>query len=124
MHRKQFSYVLCSLFLVISLRKNVDIDIALSFIITPSISEISHISREHGKGRHAQAYALFNMAFAIGFLVGPLCGGFITKAKGWNTMVTTLSGLAIISLPPIILWTGGPIRGKRQTLTETQSAKV
>lgn len=64
------------------------------------------------------------MAFSIGFLVGPLCGGFITKAEGWNTMVTTLGGLAIISLPPIILCTGGPIRRKRQTLTEIQSEKV
>jgi len=78
------------------------------------MGEISYISKEHGNGQHAQAYALWNMAFSGGFLLGPLCGGFITKAKGWNAMVTSLGGSAIITVVPIVIWTGGPITWKRR----------
>ena len=76
------------------------------------MGEISYISKEQGNGQNAQAYALWNMAFSGGFLVGPLCGGFITKAKGWNTLMISLGVLAIISVPPIIVWTGGPLTWK------------
>lgn len=108
--------LICSLLTLLSTYNRLDeliVDVALNFVTTPSMGEISYISKEHGSGQHAQAYALWNMAFSGGFLVGPLCGGFITKAKGWDTMVTTLGVLAIISVPPIILWTGGPLTWKR-----------
>ena len=78
------------------------------------MGEISYISKEHGNGQRAQAYALWNMAFSGGFLVGPLCGGFIAKTKGWNAMVISVGVLAVITVPPIVLWTGGPIIWKRR----------
>ena len=81
----------------------------MSFVTVPSMSEISYISKEHGTGRFAQAYALFNMAFSAGFLIGSLWGGLVTEAAGWDTMVTSLAGLVLISIPPVVLWTGGPI---------------
>lgn len=77
------------------------------------MSEISYISKEYGNGQYAQAYALFNVAFSSGFLVGPIWGGLLTEAVGWDAMVTSLTGLAVLSLPPVILWTGGPIDLKR-----------
>lgn len=88
------------------------VDIALSLVSAPSISEISYISKQHGNGQLAQAYALFNMSFSAGFLVGPLWGGFVTEKGGWNTMVTSLSGLALLTLAPIVVWTGGPSEWK------------
>jgi MFS family permease len=119
--------LICTLLTLLSIFPAIHVlilDVALSFVTTPSISEISHISNERGNGRHAQAYALFNMAFSGGFLIGPLGGGFITKAKGWNTMVTGLGVLAIISVPPIIIWTGGPINQKRQKSADIQSEQI
>jgi len=95
--------VLCILvaFVSNSLFNSSNEDVALSFVTAPSIGEISHISAKYGNGKHAQAYALFNMAFSGGFLVGPLWGGFVTERGGWNTMVTSLSGLALLSIGPI-----------------------
>jgi MFS family permease len=81
-------------------------------VTAPSISEILYISKEHGNGQLAQAYALFNMAFSSGFLFGPLWGGFVTEKVGWNTMVTSLGGLALVTLAPVLVWTGGPMDWK------------
>jgi MFS family permease len=81
-------------------------------VSAPSISEISYISKEHGNGQLAQAYALFNMSFSTGFLLGPLWGGFVTERAGWNTMATSLSGLALLTLAPVLVWTGGPFDWK------------
>jgi MFS family permease len=86
------------------------------------MGEISYISKEYGNGQHAQAYALWNVAFSGGFLVGPLCVGFITKAKRWNIIVTSLGVLATITVPPIIIWTGGPLTWKR--MNETRDANA
>jgi MFS family permease len=79
-------------------------------IAPPSISEISYISKEHGSGQFAQAYALFNVAFSGGFLLGPIWGGFLSERAGWNGMVTSLAALALFSVLPIFFFTGGPIR--------------
>ena len=86
---------------------------ALSFVTVPSLGEISYISKDHGNGRYAQAYALFNIAFSGGFLIGPLWGGLVTESGGWKIMVISLAGLAISSLPPILLWTGGKFDWKK-----------
>lgn len=53
------------------------------------------------------------MAFSGGFLVGPIWGGFITERGGWDTMVTSLAGLAIITLFPTLYFVGGPMNGWR-----------
>ena len=39
----------------------------------------------------AQGYALYNMAFAGGQLVGPILGGFLKARLGWNTMTLAIA---------------------------------
>ena len=105
MYSKKSRYVLCWYFLVLTLpiSHSLTVDIALSLVTAPSISEISSVSRKHGNGQYAQAYALFNIAFSGGFLVGQLWGGFVTARAGWETMVTSMGGLAIVTIVPIVL---------------------
>jgi len=33
----------------------------------------------------------------------------VTEKAGWNIMVTSLSGLALVTLAPVTLWTGNPL---------------
>ncbi|ORY15743.1 major facilitator superfamily domain-containing protein [Clohesyomyces aquaticus] len=68
----------------------------------------------YGKGgAYAQAYGLYNMAFAGGCLVGPLLAGFIAKYRGWGTMAWVLGLLSAATSVPSLLFTGGWILRKR-----------
>jgi MFS family permease len=68
----------------------------------------------YGKGgAYAQAYALFNMAYAAGCLVGPLAAGFLVQERGWGTMSWVLGVLAGVTALPTWLWMGGYVFGKK-----------
>jgi MFS family permease len=97
----------------------------LSFTFPPIMAEISGVveakekkmlangEKGYGKGgAYAQAYALFNMAFAGGCLVGPLLAGFVVEAKGWATMAWALGLLSAFTALPAGLWMGGWVFGK------------
>lgn len=73
--------------------------------------ERSMLARGHpgfgSGGAYAQAYALFNVAFAGGCMMGPLVAGFIVKDRGWATMAWVLGVFAAIAAVPSYLWHGG-----------------
>jgi len=58
-------------------------------------------------GAFAQAYALFNVAFAGGSMAGPLLAGFIAEDGGWSTMAAVLGALSAVTALPAFLWLGG-----------------
>jgi MFS family permease len=46
------------------------------------------------KGAVAQAYALHNMAWACGQLVGPILAGGLAETAGWTVMVIVLAAIS------------------------------
>ena len=64
----------------------------------------------------AQAYALFNMAFAGGQLLGPIMAGGIRVHGGWGTMTLVLGLLCAVVAAPFGLFSGVQPRA-----TETES---
>lgn len=46
------------------------------------------------QGATAQVYALYNVAWAIGQLVGPTLSGTLVEMAGWPTMVTVMGCLS------------------------------
>lgn len=85
----------------------------------PTLVEVAQAVEEREKlapgtfgrgGGFAQAYALFNIAFSSGTLVGPLIGGKIKEEKSWGRMLICLAAVAASSLIPTAIWTGGPWR--------------
>ncbi|KAL8654486.1 MAG: hypothetical protein Q9226_003418 [Calogaya cf. arnoldii] len=102
--------------------------VALTIVMTPLLAEVAYIleakeKRHPGlfgqKGAYAQAYGLFNMAFAGGMLVGPLWAGAVVDRQGWATMCLTLGILSVVSAIPACLFTNGWIgkqrrRGKKE----------
>lgn len=106
----------------------------------PLMAEISYCVEEKerkrpgifGKqGAYAQAYALFNISFAGGCLLGPIWGGFVKARAGWATMTWTLGLLSAVTTVPTLLWVGGWIglspgiaRGGRRTETERNTATM
>ncbi|MCJ1398388.1 hypothetical protein MMC11_001586 [Xylographa trunciseda] len=61
------------------------------------------------RGAYAQAYALFNVFFAAGTLIGPIWGGFVVGRAGWGVMTLTLGLLAVVTSVPAVVFTGGMV---------------
>ncbi|KAF2140031.1 uncharacterized protein K452DRAFT_231426 [Aplosporella prunicola CBS 121167] len=89
---------------------------SVTFIMPCIMAEITYVvaakeERQPGlfgaKGAYAQAYGLFNMAWAGGSLAGPLWAGYVRDEAGWGTMTWSFGLLAAISAVPAVLFCGG-----------------
>ncbi|KAI9825021.1 MAG: hypothetical protein M1826_007099 [Phylliscum demangeonii] len=88
--------------------------LGLTLVSTPLLAEISLVvTSKEGRlnvgpgGAYAQAYGLWNSAFAAGTLVGPLWCGFVKATAGWKTMAWTLALLCAVTVFPALIFTGG-----------------
>ena len=90
----------------------------LSLVITPIMADITlsvnqieadnpGVFGEHGA--FANAYGLFNGAYATGTLIGPIWGGFVKANAGWGTMTWSIALLVGLSAIPTMVWCGGAI---------------
>lgn len=77
-------------------------------ILTPVLGELSAVVRTTGTGDgFARAYAMFNMAFSIGVLVGPVVCGIVYEHFGFQAICYTMSGVLLVAMPIVALWFGG-----------------
>ncbi|MCJ1350285.1 MAG: hypothetical protein MMC33_000266 [Icmadophila ericetorum] len=92
--------------------------LSLSLALTPLMAEIAYVveAKEKkspgafgSKGAYAQAYGLFNTAYAGGTLIGPIWGGFVSLRAGWDTMAWSLGVLCVLTAIPSAIYTGGMI---------------
>ena len=103
------------------------VGMSLTLTFPPFMAEISAVVEEKERkmvargrrgygvgGAYGQAYGLFNMAFAVGCVVGPLLAGFIVQEKGWATMAWVVGLLAATTAVPTFLWLGGYVFAKRE----------
>jgi MFS family permease len=82
-----------------------------SAVLSPVLSEIAAVveleNKEDGSADgFAKSYAVFNIAFAGGMLVGPLLGGFVYSAIGFFWLNIILACALVVCLPPIYFWIG------------------
>ena len=89
-----------------------------TLVFAPITAEITYVveAKERKRpglygtnGAMAQAYGLFNMAWAGGCLVGPIWAGMVNETVGWGTMAWTLGLLSFVTAFPTAIWTGGLI---------------
>ncbi|KAK4626458.1 hypothetical protein CLAFUW4_04323 [Fulvia fulva] len=100
------------------------IGFGLTLALTPIMAEIAYAveakAQRHppgffGKnGAFAQAYGLFNMAWAAGAMIGPLLAGFVVDSQGWPTATLILGCISIFTAVPTAIWTGGSIFKERK----------
>ena len=71
------------------------IGFCISLVFAPLMADLDHaVALEEKKrpgsmgkrGAVAQGYGLFNLAYALGTLIGPLWAGFVVQNGGWGTM--------------------------------------
>ncbi|TID26310.1 MFS general substrate transporter [Venturia nashicola] len=112
----------------------VGIGFSLDLAMPPIMVEITYVVEQKekknpglfgNKGAYAQAYGLFNFAWAMGCLIGPIWAGYVKDRAGWGTMAWSLALLALVTSVPAGIWTGGSIftKGKRreQMLSEQRN---
>lgn len=97
------------------------IGFCLTLVMAPLMAEIDHVveleeKRRPGslgkRGAAAQGFGLFNAAFALGTLIGPLWAGFVVQKAGWGTMGWSLGLLSGVAAVATLIWTGGRIKLK------------
>jgi len=109
------------------------IGVGLTLVLTPMMAEITyavdakaarHAPGFFGKnGAYAQAYSLFNMAWAGGCLVGPLLAGLVNQRAGWGPTTLILGVVSIVTAIPTAVWTGGSIWKERRKSRERADAQ-
>ncbi|KAF9571796.1 hypothetical protein EC968_010667 [Mortierella alpina] len=79
----------------------VAIGLSTSSFIAPVLGEISAVVRRSGdKAAYARAFAIFNMSFSFGMLIGPIMAGYIYEKHGfrWNNITTACILFAFVPL--------------------------
>ena len=57
---------------------------AIAMVITPSLTYMAEATSAAGVGSFGVAYGLYNVAWALGLLVGPALGGFLFERIGFR----------------------------------------
>ncbi|ORX96092.1 MFS general substrate transporter [Basidiobolus meristosporus CBS 931.73] len=70
--------------------------------MTPILPEMGHHVTKLGGGAFAQVYAIFNMAYSLGMLFGPIAGGYLMKHFGFFRTMLTFGALLLVFAPVII----------------------
>lgn len=77
-------------------------------ILAPVLGELSAVVRTTGTGDgSARAYAMFNMAFSIGVLVGPVVCGVVYENFGFMYLSVAMASVLILAVPVAIVCLGG-----------------
>ncbi|KAI8637337.1 major facilitator superfamily domain-containing protein [Parasitella parasitica] len=80
--------------------------------ITPVLPELAYVVQylnpDDGDSGQGMSYALFNIAFALGGLVGPLLGGFLYGRIGFFNMCVVMGAFLVACCPYVYFFTGEP----------------
>ncbi|KAL9113783.1 MAG: hypothetical protein Q9227_002228 [Pyrenula ochraceoflavens] len=96
------------------------IGFAMSLVFGPTMAEITWVVEAEERrlpsgtlgprGPYAQAYSLFNIAFAGGTLIGPIFGGMVKTNSGWSAVGWSLAILSFVATIVSLLGVGEPLR--------------
>ncbi|KAI8347931.1 major facilitator superfamily domain-containing protein [Mortierella sp. GBAus27b] len=77
-------------------------------ILAPVLGELSAVVRTTGTGDgSARVYAMFNMAFSIGVLVGPVVCGIVYENFGFMYLSIAMASVLILAVPVALVCLGG-----------------
>lgn len=95
------------------------IGLGLTLSVVPLMAEITYAVDAKARRRpvgyfgshgvYAQAYGLFNVAWAAGCMVGPLLAGLVNQRAGWKVTTLMLGCVSVVTAVPVAVWTGGSI---------------
>jgi MFS transporter, DHA1 family, solute carrier family 18 (vesicular amine transporter), member 1/2 len=74
----------------------------LAFLLAPTLPEIAAACERNGATAFGAAYAVFNLAYAIGMVVGQITGGELAPAIGFGPTLLVFSLIAAAYLPVLL----------------------
>ncbi|KAF9355943.1 hypothetical protein BGX26_005907 [Mortierella sp. AD094] len=85
----------------------IGIGLSTSSFIAPVLGEISAVVRRTGdKAAYARAFAIFNIAFSFGMLIGPILAGYIYNKHGFKWNCIMVACILFSAVPMLLLWMG------------------
>ncbi|KAI1270738.1 MFS transporter-like protein [Xylariaceae sp. FL1019] len=104
--------------------------VSLPFSMTPLMAEVSYmIEAEEAKspgifgdkGAYGLGYGLFNVAFALGGIVGPVWAGYIVDDAGWGTLTWSFAIWAASAAAVVLVWLDSGVRKKVEPTTDREA---
>ncbi|KAF9975261.1 hypothetical protein BGZ73_001152 [Actinomortierella ambigua] len=78
-----------------------------SAFIAPVLGEISAVVRRTGdKNAFARAFAIFNMAFSLGMLLGPIVAGYVYGTHGFKWVCIVCACVLFVFVPVFVFFMG------------------
>jgi MFS family permease len=75
---------------------------ALAFLLAPTLPEIAAACERNGADAFGAAYAVFNLAYAVGMVVGQVAGGELAAVFGFGPTLFIFSAIAAAYLPILL----------------------
>ena len=103
--------------------------VALNLVLGPAFSEAkASVDEQHeqqpgklgGKKAYGMAYALMNMAYALGSFLGPVLGSVVIEWVGWANMTMMMGIMFACCVVPSILFVGGKHERRSAIAEETE----
>ncbi|TCO62240.1 MFS transporter [Actinocrispum wychmicini] len=93
--------------------------IAYGFILVPALPELATVAQRHGGGAYATVYAVFNISYSMGMVLGPVAGG----AGAGLSLGATLAVAGALLCAGGLLLLAGTTGGSGETGAMAPSAK-
>jgi MFS family permease len=81
----------------------IPLGVGCALLLTPCLPELAEAVERHKGCSYGLAYALFNLAYAVGMLAGPFVGGVAASAVGFFWMLVLFAVCALLWLPALLL---------------------
>jgi MFS family permease len=75
---------------------------ALAFLLAPTLPELAAVCERNGAKAFGAAYAVFNIAYAVGMAVGQVAGGELAPALGFGPTLLIFGGVAAAYVPVLL----------------------
>jgi MFS transporter, DHA1 family, solute carrier family 18 (vesicular amine transporter), member 1/2 len=78
------------------------VSVAYGFALTPTLPVLAEAVDRRGGGGYGGVYAIYNVAYAVGMMAGPILGGVLASAVGIAPTLL-IAGLVVLSYVPVLL---------------------
>lgn len=75
------------------------VSIAYGFAITPVMPEVAEVVDRRGGGAYGAVYGIFNFAYALGLMVGPIAGGALAESLPFFQTLLLAAAAPLLAVP-------------------------
>lgn len=91
--------------LVLEAAAMVAFGITLGLMMAPTMPALADIMDNMGSNSYATAYSIFNFAYALGMMAGPLAGGMMTESFGFIAALVITMAALLLYIPVLLAGT-------------------